>query len=127
MQETSSEKSLPVAPGLARLTGAASLPQGQTLTFAFMRKGYAVEGFLLHHAKGWFAYLNQCQHWPIPLDYGDGEFYDSGSDRIRCRSHGALYAPESGLCDAGPCVRAKLTSYAVRFEGDDVLVELTEA
>jgi nitrite reductase/ring-hydroxylating ferredoxin subunit len=121
------EQTLSHAPSLLRLAGAAQLTEGHTRTFAFMRRGYAVEGLLLHHAKGWFAYLNQCQHWPIPLDFGDGEFFDAGLDRIRCRTHGATYEPDSGLCDAGPCARARLTAYVVRLEGEDVLIELTDA
>ncbi len=121
------EKNLPIAPGTHRLKGMALLPVGACHSFAFIRKGYEVEGFILHHEQGWYAYLNQCQHWPIPLDYGDGDFYDSRIDRIRCKSHGAVYSPQTGECDGGPCIRAHLVSYRTRVVGEDIVVDLTEA
>lgn len=114
------------APGPLRMPGAAQLPEGQTQVFSFKRKGYAVEGFVLHHDSVWSAFLNQCQHWPIPLDYGDGDFFDKGLNRIRCKSHGATYLPDSGECDAGPCQRAKLVQYLVQIEGDDLIILLTD-
>lgn len=119
-------ENLPRAPSRLRLPGAATLVEGQTLVFPFLRRGYAVEGFLLHHAAGYSAFLNQCQHWPIPLDFGDGDFFHGDLNRIRCKTHGATYEPESGFCDAGPCHRSHLIRYAVEIEGNDVWVQLTE-
>jgi len=118
---------LPSAPGFLVLPGAGKLPQGQTRVFEFLRKGYKVEGILVHHEKGFSAFLNQCQHWPIPLDFGDGEFLDPSIQRLRCKTHGATYLPETGLCDSGPCARSQLTRYEVEMKGDDVGVRLTEA
>jgi nitrite reductase/ring-hydroxylating ferredoxin subunit len=117
---------VPHAPGPLRLQGSARMPLRKTQVFSFNRKGYVVEGFVIRLDSGWFGYLNQCQHWPIPLDYGDGDFFDERVDRIRCKSHGATYLPETGECDAGPCQRAKLIRYAVSVEGEDLIVQLTE-
>lgn len=113
-------------PGPLRLVGASQLPIRKTQVFTFKRKGYDVEGFVIHLDSGWYAYLNQCQHWPIPLDYGDGDFFDDRVDRIRCKSHGATYRPETGECDAGPCQRAHLVRYDVEVEGNDLIVQLTQ-
>jgi nitrite reductase/ring-hydroxylating ferredoxin subunit len=112
-------------PSPLRLVGAGQLPMRKTQVFTFKRKGYEVEGFVIHLEAGWFAYLNQCQHWPIPLDYGDGDFFDERVDRIRCKSHGATYRPDSGECDAGPCQRAHLVRYEVQVDGDDLIIHLT--
>ncbi len=126
MDEHAASDSLPRAPSRMRLEGASELPEGKSVVFSFLRRGYSVEGFLLHHGSGFSAYLNQCQHWPIPLDYGDGDFYQSDIHRIRCKSHGATYEPESGICDGGPCHRARLIRYAVEIDGRDIWVQLTE-
>jgi nitrite reductase/ring-hydroxylating ferredoxin subunit len=120
------ELQLPTAPGVLRLAKAALLEAGTTEVFHFMRRGYAVEGLLLHHQSGFYAYLNQCQHWPIPLDFGDGNFFIASVDRIVCKTHGATYQPETGLCDSGPCHRSHLIRYQTEKEGDAILVHLTE-
>ena len=118
------------SPSAAReihLVGAATLAEGQTQTFAFERKKYPVQGFLIRYHGELLAYLNMCQHWPIPLDMGDEDFFYSDIDRIRCKTHGATYDPGTGLCDTGPCVGGQLIGYPVRIEGQDIWVTVSDA
>lgn len=49
------------------------------------------------------AYLNQCAHTPIELDWNPGEFFDDSRLYLICATHGALYAPENGRCLGGRC------------------------
>lgn len=49
------------------------------------------------------AYLNQCAHTPIELDWMAGEFFDDSRLYLICATHGALYAPEDGRCLGGRC------------------------
>lgn len=49
------------------------------------------------------AYLNRCQHLPIPLDGGSRVFLDAAGRHLRCGTHGALYRVRDGLCIDGPC------------------------
>ena len=49
------------------------------------------------------AYLNQCAHVPVELDFQEGAFFDDSGLYLVCSTHGALYAPESGACMGGPC------------------------
>jgi nitrite reductase/ring-hydroxylating ferredoxin subunit len=59
------------------------------------------------------AYLNQCAHIPVELDFREGEFFDDSGLYLVCSTHGALYAPESGACMGGPCNGRGLTPLTV--------------
>ena len=110
-----------------RLEGAASLGQGETRLFEFPAKSGMVQGFVIRHGAGYFAYRNQCQHWPVPLDLGDGDFYHAGIGRITCKTHGAVYHPETGYCEAGPCARASLDAFPLAEQGGDLILTVPDA
>ncbi|MEP7049182.1 MAG: Rieske 2Fe-2S domain-containing protein [Pseudomonadota bacterium] len=107
-----------------RIAGAVHLAPGETTRFEFERGGELLEGFLLRHASGYFAYLNRCPHWSVDLDMGDGRFYAEDVDRIYCKNHGALFRVSDGMCDHGPCLGRALHSFAVALDGDDAWVTL---
>ena len=107
-----------------RIAGALRLAAGESARFDFQRDGDTVEGFLLRHATGCFAYLNRCPHWAVDLDMGDGRFYAEDLDRIYCKNHGALFRVPDGVCDHGPCLGKALESFAVELDGDDAWVNL---
>lgn len=102
------------------------MQQGESKVFEFLRNGRSAQGFLLRYGESYHAYLNQCCHWPTPLDMGDGEFYYADIDRILCKTHGAVYLPDTGVCDYGPCVNAKLDSFPLILKNDYVLITLPE-
>src|ERR1700748_897460 len=105
-----------------RVEKAADLKQGETRVFRFPSKYGDLEGFVIHYNGNFYAYENRCRHWPIPLDFGDGEFYYKHFDRIVCKSHGAEYDPESGICSAGPCQGEALTRFNLILEGEDAII-----
>ena len=45
---------------------------------------------------------------PIELDWLPGRFFDDSRRYLICATHGALYAPDSGRCVAGPCQNGRL-------------------
>lgn len=94
--------------------------EGEAVIFPFLREGRTEGGFALFAAGQWHAYRNRCRHMPVPLDYGDGIFWDSFSKRIACTLHGAHYRPEDGVCDDGPCIGRELEAFPLR-QGDGVL------
>ena len=49
------------------------------------------------------AYVNECRHQRSELDWRPGEFFDDAKLYLVCATHGALYAPDTGMCVAGPC------------------------
>ena len=71
------------------------------------------------------AYLNRCEHLPIPLDAGSREFLTEDGTHLRCGTHGALFRREDGLCVLGPCKDESLLALPIRIAADG-WVELTE-
>lgn len=113
------------APKLVRIPGGATLAPGTSQTFTFERSGSTLEGFLLRHASGFFAFANVCPHWSVDLDLGFGDFYAADLDRIVCKNHGALFVPQTGECTAGPCAGMYLERFEVTLEGDDAVVDVS--
>jgi len=50
-----------------------------------------------------YAYLNRCSHVPMEMDYLPNQFFDTTGHWLMCATHGAMYAPQSGLCRMGSC------------------------
>lgn len=61
------------------------------------------------------AYWNVCRHVPVPLDGGLGSL---PGHRLECLTHGARYAPETGLCVSGPCQGKSLEAVSIERDGD---------
>jgi nitrite reductase/ring-hydroxylating ferredoxin subunit len=109
-----------------RVFAVAELAQGQARKFEFEREGQTQEGFVLRIASGLVAYHNRCPHWGVDLDMGEGRFYSELTDRIFCSSHGALFVPSSGYCDAGPCAGDGLERFGLELEGDDAIISIAD-
>ncbi len=116
----------PMSIQTVRVPGVRSLARGQTARFPFERKGQRLEGFVLCHPEGWFAYFNNCPHWNVDLDLGFGDFYDAADDRLFCRNHGATFLPTTGFCDFGPCAGWSLERFELEFDGEDALVVIPD-
>lgn len=110
-----------------KVEGIAQLEHGEARVFAFEREGETREGFVLRVVDELVAYHNRCPHWGVDLDMGEGKFYSHLSERIFCSSHGALFAPKTGFCEAGPCVGDSLERFELQREGEDcVLVTIAD-
>jgi nitrite reductase/ring-hydroxylating ferredoxin subunit len=98
------------------------LPPGRTATFRLTCGGRTVHGFVVNHAGSVHAYVNACPHVGSSLDLFPNEFLTEDGSLIVCASHGALFAPDSGECLAGPCAGDALTPLPVRVEGRALVV-----
>lgn len=109
-----------------RLSQVTELAVGETRKFEFEREGETREGFVLRHASGLVAFHNRCPHWGVDLDMGEGRFYSQLTGRIFCSSHGALFEPSTGYCDAGPCAGDSLERFELEVVGDDALIRIAD-
>jgi nitrite reductase/ring-hydroxylating ferredoxin subunit len=57
-----------------------------------------------------------------PLDLFPNEFLDEEGRLLVCSTHGALFAPDTGACLAGPCAGDHLDPLPVRIEGGQFVV-----
>lgn len=72
------------------------------------------------------AYLNQCPHMGVELNWKPGGFMDSDNLFLQCSTHGALFKPRDGECIAGPCQGDALTALDIRMVEGILEVRLPE-
>lgn len=73
------------------------------------------------------AFLNQCAHVPVELDWQPGRFFEDSGLYLICATHGAMYRPDDGFCVAGPCRGRSLQSLPCREVDGVVIVGVVEA
>ena len=93
---------------------------GSTTKFEYQTEAAIQSGFVVLFEGKYHAYLNQCKHMPIELDYKPNEFMDDQKQWIVCSTHGAIYHPVSGECISGPC-RGEILEKLNVTESNDVL------
>jgi nitrite reductase/ring-hydroxylating ferredoxin subunit len=101
------------------------LAQGQACVVALptQANGLPQEAIVVVDQRGAVrAYINRCQHLPIPLDGGSRQFFTEDGRFLICGTHGALYRIDDGICVAGPCDGRALEALALEFEADAVFV-----
>ena len=99
-----------------------ALGPGETATFDLRVRGKLVRGFLVNHDGAHRAYVNRCPHAGTPLDAWPNEFFTEDGRHLICATHGAVFAPESGLCLEGPCPGARLEPLPLTREGGELVV-----
>ncbi|MHB8622937.1 MAG: Rieske (2Fe-2S) protein [Sulfuricaulis sp.] len=99
------------------------LDSGRGIRFQVRRHGKLVSAFVIRFQGEAHAYLNQCVHRSLELDWNQGDFFDAFGEHLLCATHGARYAPASGLCVGGPCARAGLVKLAIFEENGDIRLE----
>ena len=95
------------------LDDASRLGEGAGARFSVVVDGLRSDAFVVRYRGGLYAYLNTCRHELLPLDFGDGRFFDDDYDALVCCHHGARYRPETGECICGPCEGGRLTPLAL--------------
>lgn len=101
-----------------------TLADGETRKFEFEREGERLEGFVVRYAGQLHVYANRCPHWSVDLDMGEGRLFSQLSQRIFCSNHGALFVPDTGYCEAGPCRGLSLERFAWIAEGTGIRVKV---
>ena len=82
---------------------------GRGVRFEADIKGSKRSAFVTRYDGIARAYLNQCAHVPVELDWQPGVFFDSDGLYFVCATHGAMYDPANGACAGGPCRGSGLT------------------
>ena len=78
------------------------------------------EIFVVKHDGQLFAYVNQCPHLGINLEWLEDQFLDVEKQFIHCSTHGALFMIDSGECVSGPCQGEFLQPIEIKQEGSDI-------
>lgn len=96
------------------------------LRFDLPQLGEHVTGFAIRYEGNVHAYVNQCAHVPVELDWNEGQFFTQDKDYLVCATHGAQYEPNTGHCVFGPCKGRSLQVLPVTEEGQQVLIHLDQ-
>ncbi len=106
-----------------RLVAGKDMPIGDARVLKVSAGERPQEIILARTDDGFRAYLNRCRHIPVSLDWGDGEVLDESGEMLQCRTHGALYRIEDGLCIAGPCKGHTLIPVEIEERGNGVYLK----
>ncbi|RPH42726.1 MAG: Rieske (2Fe-2S) protein [Burkholderiales bacterium] len=112
--------------GWARLCAAESLAErGDGVRFEIATRGGSVPAFVLRIDGQPLAWLNQCAHVPVELDWTPGRFLDDTGTVIVCATHGAVYDASDGVCVGGPCRGKSLQAVPCREAAGWIEVQAT--
>ena len=78
------------------------LAEGRSRKFHLRRGERELECFAVRHKGALHAFVNQCRHVAMSLDWVENQFFTEDREFLLCPTHGALYLPDSGECVAGP-------------------------
>ena len=96
------------------IASAAALPErGVGVRFDIERDGRTVPAFAIRIDGIVRAFVNECAHQRLELDWNPGHFLDDDRRFLECTAHGARYDPASGACAGGPCRGSGLVALAV--------------
>jgi nitrite reductase/ring-hydroxylating ferredoxin subunit len=95
---------------------------GLGIRFKLTQGGQVRSAFVVRFGGKPRAYLNQCGHVPVELDWQQGAFFDTDGAYLICSTHGALYSPESGRCITGRCNGKGLTPVEVVEEDNRIFL-----
>lgn len=100
---------------------------GLGLRFNMPMYGEHATGFVVRYQGKVYAYVNQCAHVPVELDWQQGEFFTATKDYLICATHGAHYVPNTGECVMGPCKGKQLKPMLVEEKDQKIMVDLKSA
>lgn len=109
-----------VRPGGVVCASAAVPERGPGVRFLVEREGRLRPAFAIRHEGRVRAFLNECAHRGVELDWNPGEFFDRFGEALICATHGARYHPASGACLDGPCRGAALARVDLREENGEI-------
>lgn len=100
------------------------LEKSRGIRFALPVLGEFATGFVIRYHGKAHAYVNQCAHVPVELDWNQGEFFTLGKDYLICATHGAHYQPDTGYCIMGPCKGKSLQSLPVTEQNQQITIHI---
>lgn len=103
------------------------LQDGATKKFWLQCGGREVEGFVVHKDGEHHAFVNQCRHVPMTMDWVENRFFTEDKCFIQCATHGALFEPKTGLCVDGPPAGKSLLRIPIEWRGDELFARCPDA
>lgn len=109
-----------------RLCSLAEIPDPGAIELEWGEGDWPASFFVVRRGGDVRAYLNRCPHAGHELNLRGNEFLTSDGDLILCRSHGARFRIDDGLCVFGPCPGAFLRAVGVGIDEGAVTADRDE-
>jgi len=113
------------------ICGINDIPNRRARAFQLLRrtpdggeKAFAI--FVVRWGGQVFAYVNQCPHEKVNLDWERNQFLDPSGLRLMCGKHGALFEIGTGRCVDGPCRGQGLAPVTVAVIDEDICISGVE-
>jgi nitrite reductase/ring-hydroxylating ferredoxin subunit len=87
--------------------------RGRGVRFRVQFGERVVPAFAIRFRDQVYAYVNECAHQAVELDWLPGQFFDPDRNSLICATHGALYDPATGACRTGRCAGRPLISLEI--------------
>jgi nitrite reductase/ring-hydroxylating ferredoxin subunit len=97
---------------------------GKGVRFPLPSLGPHVTGFVVRFHERAYAYVNQCAHVSVELDWNEGDFFTAQQDYLICSTHGAHYRPDNGFCVMGPCKGKSLKPIALIEQNGEIVINI---
>ncbi|MBM3350995.1 MAG: Rieske 2Fe-2S domain-containing protein [Betaproteobacteria bacterium] len=97
---------------------------GKGIRFDLPALGEYVTGFVVRFKGNVHAYVNQCAHVSVELDWNEGDFFSMQKDYLICSTHGAHYRPDNGFCVMGPCKGKSLKSIEAVEQNGKIIINI---
>ena len=81
-----------------------------------------IDAFLINYRGEFYAYVNRCRHMTTPLDFVRYQFFTEDGRHLICKTHDAIYDPDSGFCVEGPCKGLSLYKLPTVVDQGEVIV-----
>lgn len=93
-----------VDPSARRICASTELKERDLgVRFRYGRGSETGPAFVVRYAGQAQAFVNECAHLAVELDWQPGDFFDTAREALVCATHGARYHPASGACLGGRC------------------------
>jgi nitrite reductase/ring-hydroxylating ferredoxin subunit len=104
-----------------RILGRGDLAEGESRKFLLRCGDREIECFVVRWRGELHAFVNQCRHVAMSLDWVENQFFTEEGDFLLCPTHGALYAPDTGECVSGPPCGKSLHAVPLTESGGEIL------
>ena len=79
--------------------------------------------FLVRFEGRLYAWRNACPHIDgAPMAWRKDAYMNPAGSYVACHAHGALFAPDTGLCVRGPCLGESLTPLSIEINEEGVVL-----
>jgi nitrite reductase/ring-hydroxylating ferredoxin subunit len=105
-----------------RVGPSSAIKPGHSMKFILPIRGADEECFVINYHGQLHAYVNQCRHVPMAMDWVDNQFFAERGRYLMCQTHNAYYQPDTGECIAGPRGACGKLLYRVELEVEDGVI-----